>query len=205
MFVSVFEVFVVETLKWVDVHILVNGIIGKDVVMEISLVMDVTLGPAVFSKAFNVPVNEDITFGSLLVEMDKSSGTVSSLLGFSVIIMLVMRWLIKANGMATFVGERNSFVSTWPESGDTIAIDPQELIGKINVSNFISFSFWVLKPESLELVIDEADFWCFSAFLLLYPVISVPGASRAFAFLIRFNHEDVEYCVIMLSVEVNSL
>ncbi len=96
--------------------------------MEITLVMDVTFGPAVGSKAFKLPVHENITLGSILEEMNKSSRTVSSPNGFIVIIMLVVRWLIEANSMATFIGEWNSFRVAWVESGDVIVINPQELI-----------------------------------------------------------------------------
>ena len=129
VFVIIFKVFIVETLIWVDVYIFVHCIIGKDIIMEMSLVMNVTLGPAVVSKAFNIPVDKNITLGSFLVEMNKTSGTVSSLKGFFIIVMLMMRWLIKANGMATFVGERNSFVVAWVESGGICVINPQKLIG----------------------------------------------------------------------------
>lgn len=129
LFVTIFIVFIVETLIWVDVHILVNSINGQDIVVDISLVMDVTFGPAFFSKPFKTPVHEYITFGSILVEMKNSSWTVSSLQGIWIIIMLVMSWLIKANGMATFFGKRNSFVAAWIESGGIRVINPQELIG----------------------------------------------------------------------------
>jgi hypothetical protein len=123
--------------------------------------MDVTLGPAVGSKAFNIPVHENITLGSILEEMNKSSGTVSSPNSFIIIIMLVVRWLIEANGMATFIGEWNSFGVAWVESGDIILINPQELIGQINISNLIPFFVFALKPESLFLIIDETHFWFF--------------------------------------------
>jgi len=167
--------------------------------------MNVTLGPAIVSKPFETPVNKNITFWSVLVEMNKSSRTESSPYGFWFIIMYVMRWLIKANGMATFGGERNSFVVAWVESGDIIVINPHELISLINISNLVPFFITALKPESLVPIIDETHLWCIKVLLILFPVFTIPGASRAFGLVIRFNDEDVEYCVVMLSVGVDSL
>ena len=105
-------------------NVLVNWIFGENIIVEITLVMDVALGPASMSKTLKFPVDKNITLWRLLVEMDETSWMVASPLSLIVIIMLVMTWFIKADSVSTFVSKWNSLRSTWPESCHIVIVHP---------------------------------------------------------------------------------
>jgi hypothetical protein len=48
-FILILKVLVMESLIWVDVYVFINSIFGKDIVMEITFIVNMTFGPALFS------------------------------------------------------------------------------------------------------------------------------------------------------------
>ena len=95
-----------ESLIWVDVYVFIDCVSRKHIVMEITFVVNMTFGPALLSKASHRPMNKDIFFRGLLVEMNEASWNVPSCLSLIVIIVFVFSSLIEANSMSTLVCER---------------------------------------------------------------------------------------------------
>jgi hypothetical protein len=151
--VFVHEILVMKTLVIVEVNIFVQSVGCKHIVMKISIVVDMTLGPAVRTEALNVPVDKHIMLWRLLVEVHKPTNSIASLPSLGVIVVLVLYCLIEADSMSPFVGEWSLFLAVWPEPGNFVLVNPHELISQIDVCHLVSLSRLVNKVEPLFLVV----------------------------------------------------